>query len=73
MCDAGWCVTGRFEDPSCCWLLAFRRALTVPASCGRSSGARCSAGQSSSCSFVYGCYRDTNTVEGERGEWDVSG
>lgn len=45
-----------------------RHAVTVPASCGCSSDARRSVGQSSSCSFVCGCCRDTKTVKKGRKE-----
>lgn len=68
MSVAGRCVIGRAEggNPS---VGGIRHAVTVPASCGCSSDARRSDGQSSSCSFVYGCCRDTKTVkEGRREE-----
>lgn len=61
MCMAGRCVIGRSEGESL--LVGFRHAVAVPASCGYSSDARRSVWQSSSCSFVYGCCRDTKTVK----------
>lgn len=54
------CVIGRSEGESL--LGGFRHAVAVPASCGCSSDARRSVWQSSSCSFVCGCCRDTKTV-----------
>lgn len=59
---AGQCVIGRSEGESL--LGGFRHAVAVPASCGCSSDARRSVWQSSSCSFVYECCRDTKTVKG---------
>lgn len=57
------CMIGRSEGESL--LGGFRHAVAVPASCGCNSDARRSVWQSSSCSFVYGCCRDTNTVKEE--------
>lgn len=57
----GRCVIGRSVCKS--HLVGFRHAVAVPASCDCSSDARRSAWQSSSCSFVYECCRDTKMVK----------
>lgn len=62
---SGHGVIGRPEGES--RLAGFRHAVAVPASCDCSSDAHRSVWQSSSCSFAYGCCRDTENVK-EGGE-----
>lgn len=45
----------------------FKHAVAVPAACGCSSDASQSVWQSSSCSFVYVCCRETKSVKREKG------
>lgn len=68
---ADQCMIGRSEGESL--LGGFRHAVAVPASCGCNSDACRSVWQSSSCSFVYGCCGETNTVkEGGGGRRSVN-